>query len=393
MLSQTTIAIVKSTTPILEEHGETLTRHFYKRMFAANPEVIEFFNPAHQTSGSQQRALAGAICAYAANIDNLDVLSGAVELIAQKHASLQIKPEHYPIVGANLLASIREVLGEGATEEVINAWSDAYGLLANILIGHEAAIYQDQKDSPHGWEGFKKFNVVKKVKESDIITSFYLAPADGEPVAPFKPGQYITVRMPTPCGHSTMRNYSISNKPGEEYYRISVKREAGTPSGYVSNMLHEKIECGSTLELAPPCGEFFLDLTISDPRPLILLAGGIGITPLMSMLESTVEHMPDRKIIFVHACLNESVQAFKGTLDDLMKKHPSLTVHHYYSDTNAFTTNALSALTKPYDGDYYFCGPKPFMIEIYHHLFALGVPSTHMHYEFFGPKETFPIKP
>ena len=80
-------------------------------MFSKNPEVAPFFNPAHQTSGSQQRALAGAICAYAANIDNLEVLGGAVELIAQKHASLQIKPEHYPIVGENLLASIREVGG------------------------------------------------------------------------------------------------------------------------------------------------------------------------------------------------------------------------------------------------------------------------------------------
>ena len=83
MLSEKTVQIVKSTAPILQEHGETLTRHFYKRMFAHNPEVAPFFNPANQTSGSQQKALAGAICAYAANIDNLDVLGGAVELIAQ----------------------------------------------------------------------------------------------------------------------------------------------------------------------------------------------------------------------------------------------------------------------------------------------------------------------
>ena len=89
MLSDQTIAIVKSTAPILEQHGETLTRHFYKRMFSQNPEVAPFFNPAHQTSGSQQRALAGAICAYAANIDNLGALGPAVELIAQKHCSLK----------------------------------------------------------------------------------------------------------------------------------------------------------------------------------------------------------------------------------------------------------------------------------------------------------------
>src|SRR5690606_23494038 len=107
MLNERIIQTVKSTAPVLEEHGDTLTRHFYQRMFKHNPEVAPFFNPANQSAGKQQRALAGAIAAYAANIDNLEVLGGAVELIAQKHASLMIKPEHYPIVGENLLASIR----------------------------------------------------------------------------------------------------------------------------------------------------------------------------------------------------------------------------------------------------------------------------------------------
>ena len=190
MLNERTIAIVKSTAPILEQQGETLTRHFYKRMFSHNPEVAPFFNPANQTSGRQQRALAGAITAYAANIDNLEVLGGAVELIAQKHASLLIKPEHYPIVGENLLASIREVLGEGATDEVIHAWAEAYGFLAEILIGRERQIYQENAKKPGGWEGFKPFRVIRKEKESSNIASFYLAPADGAPLPSFKPCPY-----------------------------------------------------------------------------------------------------------------------------------------------------------------------------------------------------------
>src|SRR4051794_22318349 len=106
MLSAETIAIIKATVPALRAHGETLTRHFYRRMFTGNPEVRAFFNPAHQHSGSQQRALAAAICAYAEHIENPAVLGAAVELIAQKHASLDVKPEHYPVVGEHLLASI-----------------------------------------------------------------------------------------------------------------------------------------------------------------------------------------------------------------------------------------------------------------------------------------------
>src|SRR5690606_10197038 len=182
MLNEKTIQIVKSTAPILQEHGETLTRHFYKRMFSHNPEVAPFFNPTNQTAGKQQRALAGAITAYAANIDNLEVLGGAVELIAQKHASLMIKPEHYPIVGENLLASIREVLGKGATDDIINAWAEAYGFLADILIGREKQIYEENAKKPGGWENFKPFRVIRKEKESRNITSFYLVASDGAPL-------------------------------------------------------------------------------------------------------------------------------------------------------------------------------------------------------------------
>jgi nitric oxide dioxygenase len=400
MLDEKTIAIVKSTAPVLAEHGETLTRHFYKRMFAHNPEVAPFFNPAHQTAGKQQRALAGAITAYAANIDNLEVLGSAVELIAQKHASLMIKPEHYPIVGENLLASIREVLGEAATDDIINAWAAAYGFLADILIGREKQIYDENAKKPGGWEGFKSFRVSRKEKESSNITSFYLVAADGAPLPAFKPGQYITVRVKTPDGQTTMRNYSLSDKPDQPHFRISVKRElppeANTPAGYVSNMLHDKVEPGDTIELAPPCGEFFLDVTEKHERPLVLLAAGVGITPIMSILLSALEAFPKRDIIFVHAVLNESVQAFGKTVDTLAQQHANLKIYHRYSDAGERTGNAstgfvtaeyIEGLLPARDADYYFCGPQPFMVSIYHDLIKWGIPASQVHFEFFGPRQ------
>lgn len=404
MIRQETIDIVKSTAPILDQHAELLTRHFYKRMFSHNPEVVPFFNPAHQESGSQQRALAGAICAYAANIDNLEVLGGAVELIAQKHASLMIKPEHYPIVGANLLASIREVLGEGATDEVINAWAEAYGFLADILTGREAQIYKEQAEAPHGWEGFANFKVLRKEKESDNITSFYLSPDAANGLPDFKPGQYITVRALTPCGHTTMRNYSLSDKPGMDYFRISVKREEGlnadTPKGFVSNFLHDHVEAGSMIEVAPPCGEFFLDVDAKHDRPLVLLAAGIGITPILSIAKTALEIMPERKIILVHACLHEKVQAFRKTLDDMTAQHKNLTLRHCYSEeppsgvqraandmTGMIDATLIESLVPERNADYYFCGPKPFMVNIYHQLLGWGIPASQVHFEFFGPRQ------
>lgn len=404
VLSDKTIQIVKSTAPILQEHGEALTRHFYQRMFTHNPEVAPFFNPAHQKAGGQQRALAGAITAYAANIDNLEVLGGAVELIAQKHASLMIKPEHYPIVGENLLASIREVLGAGATDDVIGAWSEAYGFLAGILIGREAQIYAENAKKPGGWEGFKSFRIIRKEKESSNITSFYLAAADGAPLPVFKAGQYITVRAETPHGSTTMRNYSLSDRPGQEWFRISVKREmppvADTPAGYVSNMLHDKAEVGDVIAIAPPCGEFFLDVTEKHDRPLVLLAAGVGITPIHSILLTALEAFPGRAIYLIHAALNEEVQAFRGRFDKLARDHANLKVRYRYSDappagvarmgnasTGFVTTDYLSSLLPGRDADYYFCGPQPFMVSLYHGLMQWGVPASQVHFEFFGPRQ------
>ena len=400
MLDAKTIAIVKSTAPVLVEHGEVLTRHFYKRMFAHNPEVAPYFNPANQTAGKQQRALAGAIAAYAANIDNLEVLGGAVELIAQKHASLMIKPEHYPIVGENLLASIREVLGEAATDDIINAWAAAYGFLADILIGRERQIYQENANKPGGWEGFKLLRVSRKERESSNITSFYLVAADGAPLPAFKPGQYITVRVKTPDGQTTMRNYSLSDRPGRDWLRISVKREDGpggaTPAGYVSHHLHKAVNAGDVLEIGPPCGEFFLDLSEKHQRPLVLLAAGVGVTPLISILQAALEATPEREIVFIHGSLNEDVQAFHSLLEALAARHPGLKVHHRYSDagtrdgnssTGLIDAELIESFVPGRDADYYFCGPQPFMVGIYHALLVWGLPASQVRFEFFGPRQ------
>ncbi len=404
MLSEKVISIIKSTVPALQENGETLTRHFYKRMFERNPEVQGFFNPANQASGGQQQALAAAICAYAANIDNLSVLTGAVETIAHKHASLRIKPEHYPIVGENLLASIKEVLGDAATDEVIEAWAAAYQVLADILIDREGEIYETQAAAPGGWNDFKTFTVVKKEQESEVITSLYLAPEDGTTPPPYKPGQYISLRVPTAEGATTLRNYSLSGRPGEDHFRISVKREAGdgVPDGYVSNLLHNRVDVGHSLDMAAPSGEFFLDPSEGRDRPLVLLAGGVGITPVFSMLLVALDTMPDRDICFIYGCLNEAHQAFKADVDALEKKHPNLRIHYRYSERSPaeISRNAAANVSDGFvdaeliegvvgqrNADYYFCGPKLFMAAVNRSLVGWNVPRSQIHFEFFGPKE------
>ena len=144
MLSQKTIDIVKSTVPVLKEHGMEITTTFYKTMFKNNPEVKHMFNMNKQESGEQPKALAMTILAAAQNIDNLEVLLPAVKKIGQIHVNTNVKPEHYPIVGKNLLLAIKEVLGDAATDEVLQAWSEAYAVISQVFIDVEKDIYSSK---------------------------------------------------------------------------------------------------------------------------------------------------------------------------------------------------------------------------------------------------------
>ncbi|MEG2869174.1 MAG: globin domain-containing protein [Terrisporobacter sp.] len=141
MLSQNTIDIVKSTVPVLKDHGLEITKTFYKIMFENNPEVKGMFNMDKQNSGEQPKALAMTVLAAAQNIDNLGVLLPAVKKIGKIHVNTNVKPEHYPIVGKNLLLAIKEVLGDAATDEVLNAWGEAYEVIAQVFIDVEKDLY------------------------------------------------------------------------------------------------------------------------------------------------------------------------------------------------------------------------------------------------------------
>jgi nitric oxide dioxygenase len=268
MLSPEHRTIVKATVPLLESGGETLTRHFYKMLIEAHPEVRPLFNLANQASGAQQRALANGVLMYARHIDQLEQLGGLVKQIVNKHVALNILPEHYPIVGQCLLRSIREVLGaEIATDTVIEAWAAAYTQLADLLIGLEEQMYAEREAAPGGWRGTRTFRVASKVRESDEITSFHLRPDDGGELLAFRPGQYIGLRIDID-GEEVRRNYSLSAASNGREYRISVKRE---PNGKVSNHLHANVREGDVLELFAPAGDFTLE---HSDKPLVLISGG-----------------------------------------------------------------------------------------------------------------------
>lgn len=388
MLTQPQRDIVTATVPILEQGGEALTRHFYKGLFRDYPEVLPYFNQAHQHSGEQQRALANGVLAYARHIDKLDALGGLVATIINKHVALQIRAEHYPLVGASLLKAIREVLGkEVATDAVIEAWAAAYGQLADILAGEEGRIYKEQANAPGGWSGARDFKVVSKVEESEEITSFLMAPADGKPVLAFAPGQYIGVVVSVD-GVPMRRQYSLSAASNGETYRISVKRE---PGGKVSNYFHDSVALGDTVQLTPPSGEFVL---AESSKPLVLISGGVGITPTLAMLAQALRGTRD--VHFIHAARHHGVHAFRAQIDALAAQHPQLKRFYCYAEHGGaeHAPDAIGLLGQAQlaqwlpesrDIDAYFLGPQPFMRAVKGYLRALGVPESQTHHEFFGP--------
>lgn len=142
MLKQETIEIIKSTVPALKAHGLEITTTFYKNMFEQNPEVKSLFNMEKQESLEQPKALAMSILAAAENIDNLPAILPVVQKIGKVHCAANVKPEHYPIVGKHLLGAIKEVLGDAATQEVLDAWGEVYPILAQVFIEEEKKIYE-----------------------------------------------------------------------------------------------------------------------------------------------------------------------------------------------------------------------------------------------------------
>ncbi|WP_409294681.1 NO-inducible flavohemoprotein [Peribacillus sp. SCS-26] len=399
MLKQETIDIIKATVPVLQVKGVEITTVFYNNLFKSHPELLNIFNHVNQKRGRQQTALANTVLAAAMYIDKLETIIPAVKKISHKHRSLMVQPEHYPIVGEHLLGAIKEVLGDAATEDILNAWGEAYGVIADAFIGIEKEMYDEASAEEGGFAGFKQFQIIDQVKESDVITSFYLKPADSSILPSFIPGQYITVRVKIP-GEEYLHNrqYSLSAAPGREYLRISVKREQETslPGGKVSNYLHDIAKTGDLIEITAPAGDFVLT---EGSVPITFIGGGVGITPFMSMLQYIGDTQPQRKVHFINASQNGRVQPFRDELENIsgVLKNMELSyiysrpvdqdVHNVHFKKAGYIDRVLlgEAVRKNEGGAFYVCGPVPFLEAVITGLKQEGIAESSIHYEFFGP--------
>lgn len=396
MLTPRQIELIKATVPVLREHGVALTSHFYKRMLEGNPELRNVFNSAHQARGHQQKALASAVLAYAENIENPSVLIEAVKHIASKHCSMGIRAEQYGIVGRHLLASIKEVLGDAASEELIEAWAAAYQDLAALLTGIESDIYEKQTLAQGGWSGWRPFTVVEKIPEAVNVTSFVLKPADGGKVPAYQSGQFISVRVFVPSlGVMQPRQYSLSHASlTDGTLRITVKRivaQDDKPSGLVSNHLHDSLKVGDLIELSAPAGEFYLK---EGTNPVALVSAGIGITPIFAMLEDIAVRTPGRPVSFMHVVQSPDCFALRKEVKEQLDKLTNLNYAVYFTKEPPAHVCPCARKGRPgkddlkeftQEGcDVYICGPSGFMSDMIASAKAAGVSSDRIHFEAFG---------
>lgn len=273
----------------------------------------------------------------------------------------------------------------------------------------------------HGWKGsfeerltkakgsgeakkpFRTLRVHRKEPESETITSFYLVPEDRAPLEPYLPGQFLTLMLDIP-GHRepVMRTYSLSDSPDRDYYRLSIKREPSPhdrpdlPPGLSSNYFHDQVDANTLLQVGPPRGKFHLDP--DSDRTVVLLSVGVGLTPLVSMMNDIVGKKSGRRVWFIHGARNGQEHAFGGHVRRLAREYDNVTAHIRYSNPTLddmegedydskgrIDLNLLKQLLPFDDHEFYLCGPPPFMKTFYCGLLSMGVAESRIHYEFFGP--------
>ena len=267
-----------------------------------------------------------------------------------------------------------------------------------LLTGNWAettAIIEGQKKR----QQWRPYRLARIEDESSVIRSFYFEPAEGSYLMPFEAGQFLTIKL-TAKGQesSVVRTYTVSSAPGESYYRISVKREQ---DGVVSQHLHDNLKVGDIIEAKAPSGDFYIDP--AEERPAVLLAGGVGITPMMSMATHVVKegiltrHL--RPLTIFHSAQTTEQQAFAGAFRTL-EQHSSGGIRYFsvinkpkptekagvdFNATGHISADIIKQALPLDDYDFFLCGPPGFMQAMYDILRSLGVADKRIIAEAFGP--------
>ncbi|MCE5011191.1 globin domain-containing protein [Staphylococcus warneri] len=376
MLSEREKDVVKETVPVLQNKGVEITSNFYARMFKQHPELKNMFNQTNQQRGLQSTALAQSVLAAAVNIDHLEAILPVVKEIAYKHCALQVPPAGYDIVGENLIAAIKEVVGLDDDHEIIKTWKKAYQEIADIFISVEKDIYKDML-----WDGFQPFKVETIEQVSSDIKAFTVSSGEYD-LSQFVPGQYITVdvgseKMP----YRAKRHYSIV-KGDKNHLTFAVKRDVTTEhEGEVSTILHDEFQEGDNINLTAPVGPFHV---VEKGNRQLFLGSGIGVTPLVSMFNEVVNDNGEARFIQVTNDMDDA--PFSSLLTAIANENMQATYDLYDKNKNGYIGSEQLKQWIDNDTEIYVCGGKSFIQSMIKALKELNIDESKIHYETFIPK-------
>lgn len=383
MLSEKSRPIIEATLPIIAERINDITPDFYRRMFAARPDLMDgMFSRSSQLEGTQPKALAGSIAVFASYIvQNPNSYPDEVlSRVAHKHASLGLKEEEYPTVYKYLFEAIAANLGDLATPEIVEAWTEVYWLMGNALIKLEKGLYASQANDVM----FAPFKLVERKETGENVVVLTFEPADETPMTESKGGQYISIVVPARDGLRQARQYTLL--PSEKNQRrIGVKLD---PNGEMTSILHE-LKIGDVVEISNPYGDLTLEGFGNPEAPLYLFSAGIGTTPMLSFLSELIEKGSQRPVTVVHADRSLDTWPLREELTELVNKLPNARLISFIEGEGGDFAGRVdvSKLDVPSDANVYLCGPLPFMQGVRSALVEAGVPGKNINYEIFGPDQ------
>lgn len=418
-VSPSVLETVRETLPLVGAAGTDFTKHFYSNLFTSTPSLKNVFNQTNQAVGKQPTKLFKTVAlAATAALETGELPGEAIESICQKHCALHITADEYAIVAENLLGTIKEMFTDDPA--VLSAWSDLVMDIAGAFITRENEIYDEMSNTPGGWIGKRPFKLAVREPLSSTISRLTFVPTDHKPVPHWKAGKFTTIWVDVPSGTtgaygtytSQPRHYTL-NTPhnpadGSSSFAIAVKRE-----GLVSSILHDAPE-GSVFDLSAPYGCFDLheveNLWLTEGRdvPVVFLSAGVGITPVMAMLENIYTTRP---ATWLHANVDGGVHAYRDRVREIAAVRDGVLQRRvWYSDprpedgspagdgdnTAKFHFEGLMDLVEGEkhfpkevlhlenkETQYYMCGPAGFMEAQKAALLSLGVSEGKIHSEGF----------
>lgn len=364
-----------------------VTKQFYIILFQDYPQLSTYFNNTNQLTGLQADSLASFIEHW---LQDINLEQTFIDKIAHKHASLNIKPEHYPLIGKTLIKVIDSVLQLTSAEK--EQLGNAYDELSNKFISTEEELYSISRNAG-GWEGYKDFKIVsnESANANGDIHTLTLKPVDGDIISKIVPGQYITIKN----SGNIIRHYSLTNNSNnKDSYEITVKHESG---GKMSGYLHNA-DIGTILSIRPPFGPSIVD-QISEEE-YVSISGGVGLTYGLSNAEYIASYNPAKSVKLIYSTQSKNTEIFRDRIESLVKEKHNLHPTVFYSrdeignDANGIVQEyqgrinkkGLDRILEDNYGNKLFdvCGSGSFSHAILEILRSEEVSTDHIHQESFG---------